>query len=232
MEFTRSELALCRLFQLECRGKVLQEKKGDYDLNVSRLRGLPFIDSGPGARIRLLDRIALKGAAVKPNEVAGACEWMAEFVVSREVGRIFEREGLTGFSLKAVFDKKTETNYKELFQLYSENIMPRALVDRTTPVHPDSGDPDDRRQLACLSYDFRDKPPSGDFFRTAEAWSSNDMPVWIGSARVRECFERHKLRGWAFRPVLELGTDLHTNYMQMWEGLFARVQASHPRHFF
>jgi hypothetical protein len=232
MEFTPAELAQCRFFQLECRGRVLNEKRSDYELNAGRLRTLPFIESGPGARIRLLDRIALRGASVRPNEVAGAAEWMAEFIVAREVGRIFEREGLTGFSLRPVFNPKAQTDYDDLFQLFSDRLMPRALVDMTTPVHPDSGDPDDRRQLACLSYDFPGKPPSVDFCRTAEAWSSNDMPVWIVSSRVRECFARHQLRGWSFRPVLESGTELHASYMRMWDRLFARVEASHPGHFF
>jgi hypothetical protein len=232
MEFTPSELAQSRFFQLECRGRLLKEKAGDYDLNIARLQSLPFITTGPGARIRRPDRLALRGASMKPNEVACAGDWMAEFLVSREVSRIFESEGLTGFSLRPVFDSKTKGDYDSFFQLYADQIMPRALVDATTPIHPDHEDPGHRRQLACLSYDFKGKTPRSDFHRTAEAWSNNDIPVWIVSARVRECFVRHKLRGWAFRPVLEAGTDLHTTYTRLWADLFARVAASHPRHFF
>jgi hypothetical protein len=233
MQFTRAEMAQVRFFQLECRGKVLQEGRGDYERNRARLESLPFIRSGPGASIRLIDRIALRGAALRPNEIAGSCEWMAEFVVSREVGRLFESEGLTGFSLRPVFDSRTKQDAEHIFQLYSERLMPRALVDATTPVHPDEDDPEHRRQLACLSYDFAGRPPEeADFRRTAEPWSSNHLPVWVVSRRVRECFERRKLRGWAFRPVLEAGSELHAAYTRMWDDLFARVRASHPQHFF
>jgi hypothetical protein len=231
MEFTAQELAQSRFFQLDCRGKIIREKGGDYDLNVARLRSLPFIKAGPGARIRLLDRIALRGASVGPNSVACATDWMAEFVVSRDVGRIFESEGLTGFTLRPIFDSKTKADNDTVFQLYTDHIMPRALVDATTPT-PRGQPKEDRRQLACLTYDFGGNPPTADFHRTAEAWSNNDMPVWIVSARVRECFARHKLRGWAFRPVLEVGTALHLTYKQLWEDLFARVAASNPRHHF
>ena len=232
MEFTAGEMAQSRFFQLECRGKIIREKGGDYDLNTTRLRSLPFITSGPGARIRLLDRIVLRGATIAPNAVACASDWMAEFVVSKDVGRIFESEGLTGFTLRPVFDTKTKTNYDTFFQLYTDHIMPRALVDATTVTYRNETDIDDRRQLACLTYDFGGDPPTGDFHRTAEAWSNNDMPVWIVSARVREVVERHKVRGWAFRPVLEAGTPLQVAYKQLWEDLFARVAASNARHHF
>src|SRR5688500_294495 len=85
MELTPAELEQCRFFQLACRGRVLKEGEGDYELNVGRLRSLPFVVNGPGARVRLLDRITLRAAAVKPNEVACAGDWMAEFIVSQEV---------------------------------------------------------------------------------------------------------------------------------------------------
>jgi hypothetical protein len=231
MEFTAQELAQCRFFQLECRGKIVREKGGDWDLNIARLRSLPFIKAGPGARIRLLDRIALRGASVMPKAVACATDWMAEFVVSKEVGRIFESEGLTGFTLRPVYDTKKKADYETFFQLYTDHIMPRALVDATTLTYA-GNTADDRRQVACLTYDFAGSPPPGDFYRTAEAWSNNDMPVWIVSARVRELVARHKVRGWAFRPVLEAGTPLQLAYAQLWGDVFTRVAASNPRHHF
>ena len=232
MEFTAGELAQSRFFQLECRGKVIREKGGDWDLNIARLQSLPFITTGPGASIRLPDRIALRGATLGPNGVACATDWMAEFVVSKDVGRIFESEALTGFTLRPVFDSKTKGEHDTMFQLYTDNIMPRALVDATTPAHRGQTDTDARRQLACLTYDFGGDPPAADFHRTAEAWSNNDMPVWIVTARVRDCFIRHKLRGWAFRPVLEVGTPLYLSYRQLWDDVFTRVAASNPGHHF
>jgi hypothetical protein len=228
-EFTRVEMVPVRYFQLECR-KLVREGPGDYEINIARLRNLPFFLHGE--KIRLLDRIALSRASLKPNEIACAGDWMAEFITHREVGRIFEIEGLTGFTLHPVLDPKARKDYEDVFQLYTESLMPQAELDLTTPPHPDF--PDKKpRQLACLTYDFRDgSEPTADFNRTAEAWSSNDMPVWVISSRVREIFNRHKLRGWAFRPVLEKGTSLHDAYLAKWQNLMGRISASNPRHFF
>ena len=229
MEFTPGELAQSRFFQLDCRGRLLKESDKDYDLNRARLESLPFIAAGPRAKMRFLDRLVLSGPSVKPNEVACAGDWMREFVVSREFGRIFESEGLAGFSLRKVFDSRIKRESDSCFQLYTDQIMPRALIDITTPLRPDL---DGHRQLACLSYDFKGSPPASDFYRTAEAWGGNTQPAWIVSSRVRECYQRRKLRGWAFRPVLEPGSELHAGHMRMWEDLFARVAASHPGHHF
>jgi hypothetical protein len=232
MEFTVDEVSSCRFLQLECRGRVLKESRRDYETNVARLRSLPFIENGPGARIRLLDRITLRGVSLKPNRVACAAEWMAEFVLSHGVANIFQAERLSGLSLRPLIDPRTNQPYEDVFQLYTSHLMPRAVIDVTTPVHPDLHGPHDRRQLDCLTYDFQGNPPIEDFLRTAEAWSSNDMPVWIVTQRVRDCFSRHRLRGWSFRPVLELGTELHREYLELWTELVDRVAASSPRHIF
>jgi hypothetical protein len=231
MEFTKAETGAVRFFQLECR-KLVREGPGDYEVNVARLRSLPFLETGGGRKIRLLERIALRCASLKANEIACAGDWMAEFVAHREAGRIFESEGLTGLSLRPVFDPKAGKDYEDLFQLYTDSLMPPVELDLTTPPHPDS--PAKKpRQLACLTYDFgKGNEPVSDFNRTAEAWSSNDMPAWVVTSRVREVFTRNKLRGWAFRPVLEKGTDLHAAYLAKWQDLIDRISASNTRHFF
>lgn len=232
MEFSTAEIAACRFLQLECRGRVLKESRRDYETNIARLRSLPFIGKGAGARIRLIDGITLRGVSLKPNQVACAAEWMAEFVLPGSIGRIFESEGLTGFVLAPLIDARSGEPYDDAFQLYSEHVMPRSGIDVTTPVHPDYDDPHQRRQLGCLTYHFDGNEPVVDFLRSAEAWSSNDMPVWIVSRRVRECFVKHKLRGWAFRPVLEAGSALHEAYIRLWHDLVDRVAASSARHIF
>jgi hypothetical protein len=40
------------------------------------------------------------------------------------------------------------------------------------------------------------------------------MPIWVISARVRECVQDAKLKGWA---------PLHAAYLEVWSGLLARV---------
>ena len=106
--------------------------------------------------------------------------------------------------------------------------MPAAEIDRTTPPS-DSGSV---RQLGgCLTYRGLDPSTQPDFNRTAEDWSSLNMPLWVVSARVRDCFLQHKFRGWAFRPVLDGGSRMHQEYQHLWSDLFALVSAN-PRNFF
>ena len=229
MEFTRAEAEQARLFQLEGR-KLLREGPGDYEANFARLRELPFRETGP-FRIKLLDRFALSRASLKPDEVAAAGDWTAEFLVSREAAGIFAQGGLSGFSLRPVLAKSGK-EHENVFLLYTESLLPLAEPDLTTPPFPAGEGEVGRRQLACLTYDFRGGPPASDFFRTAENWSSNDMPLWVVSPRVRDAFTRHKLKGWAFRPVLEKGTPLQAAYLAKWQDLMARVSASNPRHHF
>jgi hypothetical protein len=217
-----------RFFQLECR-KLVREGPGDYEANIARLRELPFRETGDSFRIKLLDRFALSRAPLKPNEVACAGDWTAEFIVSRGAARIFEEASLCGFSLRPVVVPKTGKEYEDVFLLYTESLMPRAELDLT--VLPFPGEESGYRQLACLTYDFSGGEPASDFNRTAENWSSNYMPVWVISARVRDCFVRNKLKGWAFRPVLEKGTALHAAYVAKWQDLIDRVSVN-PRHHF
>ncbi len=227
-EFTSAELSSVRFFQLEGR-KLVREGPGDYDINIARLRARPVIRSGP-FRIRLLDSLALSKVTLRPNEVACAGDWTAEFIVSRAVGRIFADEGLEGFALRPVTSPRSNLAHPDVALLYTEALLPQAVLDVTTPVHPD--EEGGHSELGCLSYDFSAGLPTGDFFRTGENWSSNQMPVWVVSGRVRDVFRRHKLRGWAFRPVLEIGTPLHASYLATWRDLMGRVAASNPKHFF
>lgn len=231
MTFSPAEMAAARHFQLEGR-KLVREGPGDYEVNIARLRALPFIKTGP-FRIRLLDAVSLSRASLKPTEVACAADWMAEFIVSRAVGNIFKTEGLRGFSLRPVLAPKSGKQHEEVTLLYTTHLMPLATLDLTTPVFEDRGEEGGHRQLACLAYDFGTSlRPESDFCRTAENWSSNHMPVWVVSARVREVFLRHKLRGWAFRPVMETGTALYAAYRDKWQVLMGRVAACNPRHHF
>lgn len=228
MKFTKKELDGANFFQLECR-KALAENEQDYERNSKRLDQLKPIETSAGRKIKLLDRIALsKVSNLKPNMVAGVDQWTAEFVVGSAAAQAFESEGFTGYSLRPVVNSRTGEAHTEIKQLYTDSLMPAAELNRTTPPSDEGG----VRQLGCLVYDADlQSLDLADFNRTAEDWSSNSMPLWVVTARVRACFTGHKLKGWAFRPVLETGTDLHQTYQQLWERLLERVSVN-PRNFF
>jgi hypothetical protein len=222
--FTASEQRSARLFQLEGR-KIVPETAADAELNRARLEAAPFHENGTGAvRIKLIDRIALSRIALPANGVALAGDWMAEFVAHRAAAAVFEQAGLTGCSFRPIFNPKTGRDHADFVQPYSESIMSPAALDATTiSLAADLPEEGGWRELGCLSYAPEAVARAADFNRTAENWSNSFIPFWIVTAKVREIFQAHKLKGWAFRPVLELGTPLHRTYTEAWASLLQRV---------
>ena len=116
---------------------------------------------------------------------------LQEFVVHADVGLAFSEEGFSGFSLRPVFNGKTEIEHPDVRQLYSAVIMPPAVLDRTTPRADGGG----VRQLGCLVYENPGQHDLADFSRTAEDWAAGNMPIWVVSARVREFFHTQEAKG-------------------------------------
>jgi hypothetical protein len=227
--FTARELDSANWFQLDCR-KTLAENNRDYEQNSAHFEAGEPLQTVPGRQVRILDRIALSRITpLKPNMIAGVDQWTSEFVVGEATAAEFEREGLTGYSLRPVLHSKTQEPQEGIWQLYCDTFMPAVELDRTMPP---GDDPETLRELGCLVYDFTGNAhPSADFNRTAEAWTGSGSPLWVVSPAVRECYTSHKLKGWAFRPVLEKGSELHEEYIQTWDALFQRVY-SNPLNFF
>jgi len=225
--FTRKELDQTEYFQLDCR-KTVSESPRDMEWNDQHVKSLQRIRTVSGADIYLPHRIAAsKVKNIKPNMVAGVGQKLQEFIVHDNVGAVLTEAGLTGFILLPFYDSRTETAHSDVRQLYSNSIMPAAELDRTTPPADGGG----VRLLGCLVYDELDRDAVTDFNRTAEDWAAANMPLWVVSARVCEVFQHNKFKGWAFRPVLEKGSNMHSEYLRLWEELFVRT-AINPRNFF
>ena len=227
IKFTRKELDSSSFFQLEGR-KTLEENERDSEWNDRHLETLDPIKTSAGMQIKLPGRIAVsKVSLLKFNMVACVGQTLAEFAVHRDVATVFEAEGLSGYTLRPLYHSKTGEAHVDALQLYSEILMPAAELDRTT-LPADGGG---LRHIGCLTYRNLSQLEQADFNRTAEDWSSNSMPLWVVSARVRDCFLQNKLKGWAFRPVLEWGSKVHEEYASLWESLFEQVSVN-PRNFF
>lgn len=220
MQFTKKEMSQAKYFELEAR-KTVHETGQDYELNYAYLQGLKFIEKRSNCKIKLLDRVALSKIKLKENMVAGIDEWTAEFLITSEIAAIFKKEQLTGLDLKQVYNPKTTMNYEKYSLLYSDNIMPPLEIDPT--IISKENEEGCFHELGCLVYDFQSDEMVKDFNRTAEDLSSNHMPLWVVSARVRECFMRHKLKGWAFLPVMEKGSKMYQDYLNKWESLIQRI---------
>lgn len=224
--FTRKELDSAAWLQVEAR-KHVRETQGDYECNYGQLQALEPVRTAAGREVRCLDRITLTRVPLRPGMVAILDQWTEEWVLTTEVARAFARAGFTGWETGPVIDPKTGMPHEGMVHLKAGTFLPPASIDRTTPPADGGG----VRQLGCLVYQALDGAALQDFNRTAEDWSSNAMPLWVVSQRVRQCFLAHKFRGWAFRPVLIAGSDLHQRYVAAWDELFEKVE-SNPRNFF
>jgi hypothetical protein len=231
MTFTPAELSQAEFLQLDCRGKVIHETPADDTQNRATVDALVFQTTGGRLLpIKLLDRIALTKIKIAPNAIGCATEWTPEFIVPRAVADAFREEGLTGFELRPVLDSKTDRPHADFFLLYSTTIMPDAERDGTT-IDQRATDNPGWRELGILTYDFAGSEKWRDFNRTAENWSSNDLPLWIVSQRVREVVVRRHFKGWGYRPVLRKDTSLHETYTRMWRVVLDRVSVNPRNHF-
>lgn len=206
--------------------RVLVEATGGYERRF--VESLDLIKTDAGMEIQLPDRLAVsKVVLLKSNMVAGLGEWLQEFLVHADVAAAFSTEGFSGFSLRPVFNSKTKMVHPDVHQLYSNAIIPPAELGRNAPP----ADGGSVRQLGCLVYENMEPYNLVDFNRTAEDWAGRNMPLWVVSARVREFFIHNKFKGWAFRPVLAKGGEMHREYERLWDDLFEQVAINPNNHF-
>jgi hypothetical protein len=227
MIFTRKELDSAAYFQLDCR-KTLEENSWDSAWNDSHVESLELIKTRAGMEILLPNRIAVSRVTpLKPHMVAGVGQFLEEYVVPDPVAAAFSSAALSGYSLRPLYSARTKTVHEAVQQLYSTEIMPPAVLDRMAPPADGGG----VRQLGCLTYQHLEQHNLADFNRTAEDWAMGNMPLWVVSAAVRDCFISNKFRGWAFRPVLSKGSDMHRQYEDLWGDLFSKTSLN-PLNFF
>jgi hypothetical protein len=231
MEFAGAELTGVEHYEIVCR-KTLKETALDYSVNIASLNATDFIATGGGERIKIMQQIALSKIDLKPNMVGGLDEWAEEYVVTDVVAGVFRKCGLSGFEARPVFNPKAREYHRNYFQLYAENVLPPAVRD-VSVMEIESGLAEEKqlRQLGCLTYEPGGYEAFKDFNRTAEAWSSNDLPLWVVSKRVVQCFRQSKLKGWAFRAVLDKKSDLYAEYIDKWMILRQKISIN-PRNSF
>ncbi len=216
-----AELASFTHYELASRF-VVRESSADFDANDAVRARTPLIDAGGAAPIRLMSGLFLSRVTLKPNMVGSVGDWTQEYVAASGAIKTFKEARLTGAHFLAVTNAKTGVAHDNCFQLYSEALLPPAVIDDSveTIVSPHREEHGHLRHLRCLAYAraaLHDRP---DFNRTAEPWGGwHGWPTWVVSARVAAAFKAAKLRGWHFRPVLTLDSDIYRKYAAGWHTL-------------
>lgn len=219
--FSPTELSTCTHFELVCR-KLIPETRQDFEWNNAAKDQARLFNAGGESPIRLLRDVALTHIRLKPNMVGGIGDWTQEYAIGAGVATAFQKANLSGLSLLPVRNPKTGTPHEGFSQIFSESILKPATIDcsveRINSAFPEENG--QLRHLGCLSYAQADLGGSSDFSRTAEPWGGwHGWPLWVVRAKVREIFTKHKLRGWAFGPILTTNTDLYADYLRQWERL-------------
>lgn len=208
-------------YEVVCR-KYVKESDADHDANEAARDQASLMSMENVASIRLPRGFTLSRNNLKPNMVGAIGDWTEEYVVGSGVAHAFENSGFSGFSLLPIFRANNRSPHEGFAQLFCNTILKAATIDcsveRITSPHLEEHG--HLRHLGCLSYAQSDLVDTPDFCRRAESWAGwHGWPSWVVRAKVCQAFTAHKLRGWAFRPVLIRNSNLYAYYLGQWERL-------------
>jgi len=219
MEFSPAEIEQASFLRLRPR-KAVEDSNADYERMRSDIDALPWIGNDPKRRFRLPERISLSNIRLKPNQAAVVGQWTAEYVVPGVFRRVFENAQLSGIEFRPICNTRTGAQFDDYFHLFSDHTLGFRELDVASP---ELRSPRPEEQgfdiMGCCCYDTSTLEKALDFNRTGECSVSFEFPDWIVSSSVREVFEEHTLKGWAFEPVLEPGTPPYEGYNELWSSL-------------
>jgi len=225
--FSQADLNDMSHYEVVCR-KVVKESPADYQLNAAVCQRAPLRDAGGEAPIRLASGFSLSRIPLKPHMVGAIGDWTEEYALGAAVAQTFTAANFSGCSFRPISHPKRPSPYQEFVHLYSESVLPPATLDCSIERIRSSfeGEDGQLRHLGCLSYASSDLVDTPDFARTAEPWGGwHGWPSWVVRASVKNRFIQHKLRGWAFRPILARDTALYTDYVRQWTTLCNLLQS-------
>ena len=225
---SKQEMNAFTWFEPVCR-KVAQETDADHDKNFAACEATPWQPAGAEEPIRLVRGFSLTRIGIQPNHIAGIGEWTGEYLIGTASQAALKAEALSGWSAATIGHTKTGAPHEAASQLYCEHVLPPAVRDCSieTIQSPHEQENGKLRRLGCLAYPARALDARPDFNRTAEPWQGwHGWPAWVVSARVKNAFDTHGLKGWRFRPVFETETDLYRQYLAAWAELSECVRAT------
>lgn len=218
------ETAMLSHFAPICR-KTLPESDAAYARNHALSLAALATNALAPSPVRLPRGFHLSAAKIAPDTVAGLGEWAQAYVAGPAVWQAFAAAGLTGLEPAPVLQPRTGQPLPGVAQLFTGHALPPAQHNASTGPS--------FTQWGVLSYRAADLAGRPDFMHTAEPWASarHGWPLWVVSAAVRALFVDHRLRGWAFQPVLSVEAPLYAAYLRLWERLRQQVGATQHSQF-
>ncbi len=227
MEFSPTDTAQADFFRLRPR-KVIEESQKDYERMFDDIELLPWIGSDQKRRYKIPQHIFLSRIRLKPNQVAVVGQWTAEYVIPQGVRMIYEQGRFDGIEFRPITNTRTGSTHEAFFHLFSDRTLGHRVLDIASPeILSELPREQGYDAYGCICYESGTLEDARDFNRTGERMLGFRFPDWIVRAVVREQFLENKLRGWAFEPVLEIGTGAYQDYTELWSsfyGLLAKCE--------
>jgi hypothetical protein len=168
---------------------------------------------------------------VTPEQITMVQEYFPEYVLGAHLASRLEESGMTGWRTVPIGRPGSASFHPGVGMLVSDSFSGPAAQDPTVWRCEDglSG----RGWYWCVG--CKVFPPSSleylpDFARSAEPLEVHEFPFWIVSDRIRTLFKSLSIRDWRWRPVLELGSDLHRKYAQTWQPLLDLIHLNPKNH--
>jgi hypothetical protein len=219
-----TEVASASHLEVVARATVGQSR-ADSKATLAAYHADPLHPTASRWQVRLPSRIFLS-KPVAQAAIAHVDQWTGEYVLGDDAAQALRTSGLRGYALRPVLHHKTGGPQEGGHHLVTSELLPAAMEESTTFETFDDGprQPSTPRRYGLLAYAAGALDASPDLARTAEPWGAWRTPAWIVRRQVRDWFGAAQLRGWAFQPVLNEGTPLHTEHTQRWADLLGTLE--------
>ncbi len=213
-EITKKEFENVKYYEVEPRS-IIRMDDHSLEKNEKYMEGQPYIITSDRTRIKLRERVYI-GKPFPKTMTISSIEFGEGYVSSKEVSSIFIANKVTAYIEYPVFESTTDEAIDKYVLIGSGNILPPLTEDVT--ILPAPGSPEDDlyyRRLGLPSYPSEEMESFCDFNITAESYRENDTGLMVVSEKVIRLVKDNKIRGVAFRPVLDRSTKLYDKYLKI-----------------
>ena len=220
MQYTPTEIKVARFLSVRPR-KLVIESESEYQAMRRDIDATPWTGVDPLYRCRLPRQIMLSCIKLKPNQIGVVGHWSVEFIVPVGVRDLFEAADFSGVEFRPVLRGPNGPPRDDFYQLYTEDLLEDRVIDISSPeIQSDLAEERGYDVMGSYCYETPTLDSAADFNRTGENNVSFEFPDWIVSNRVRELYTENGLKGWAFEPVFEAGSEKYAAYVELWASLF------------
>lgn len=132
LKFTKKELVDVKFYNI--RGvKFIAESPSDFSKNIDYEERINLTTTSDDYKIRFIKKIYINKINLKPMYICGVgdgkIERRGDYITTSLVKELFEQENFLGIDFFPLY-KSDQTTHDNFFQIYSNQVMPVAIVDK------------------------------------------------------------------------------------------------------